>query len=337
MFNRGIAMLKKFIILLASVTSLFALCKPSWAEDTNNFLDNFTLGGYSSLNVEIPNEKSSQAKINEVSLILKWENESRFKFFSELEFEYPLKLNREYGLTTRDADVDLERLYIDYNLSEKLNLRSGRFLNPAGRWNLLHAAPLVWTTTRPLVTKLLFPSAINGLMLYGSTPVNDYAFEYTFFKELVKDKSRDNDETIYKDVMGAHFSLTKGFNLGLTLASYREEDPYSANYRLIGLDFITHLDRLELSGEAFTRLTNKGDDGGSGAYLQSAYDLGNEWYWITRLETMERPSTGSGGRWLLGATKRLKPNQLLKFEFVGGSDDNYDTPNGFIGSFAVLF
>jgi hypothetical protein len=333
----NIDMLKKFIILLASVTSLLLLCKPAWAEASNNFMDGFAIGGYSSLNLEIPNQKSVTANLNEVSLFLKWENDSRYKFFSEIELERPFTLNHEYGLSTREAELDLERLYIDYNLSEKLNLRAGRFLNPTGRWNMMHAAPLVWTTSRPLVTKLLYPSFVNGLMLYGSTPLNDDAFEYSFFTELTKDTSKDNDDTIYKDVAGAHFALTNGFNLGLTLATYREDTTASTRYNLIGLDFITHLDRWELSGEAYARLTSNGNDGGSGAYLQSAYNIGDEWYWITRLESINHPNKGSAGRWLLGATKRLKPNQLLKFEFVGGSNDNYDTPNGFIGSFAVLF
>ena len=34
----------------------------------------------------------------------------------------------------------------------------------AGRWNLIHAAPLVWTTLRPLATSRLFPTSVNGAM-----------------------------------------------------------------------------------------------------------------------------------------------------------------------------
>jgi hypothetical protein len=331
----NIAMLKKFIILFASVTSLLLLCKPAWAED-NSFIDGFTLGGYSNLSLVIPSEKSAQANLDLVSLLLSWENDSRYKFFGELELEHPLTLNHKDGFKTSEAEIDLERLYLDYNLSEKLNLRAGRFLNPIGRWNMLHAAPLVWTTSRPLVTKLLYPSFINGLMLYGSTPLNDDALEYSLFTALAKDTSKDNDDTIYKDVAGAHFALTNGYNLGLTIATY-EDTASSDRYNLIGLDFITHLDRWEFSGEAYARLKSNDKDGGGGGYLQSAYNLGDEWYWITRLESINHPNKAGSGRWLLGATKRLKPNQLLKFEFVGGSDDNYDTPNGFIGSFAVLF
>lgn len=330
-------MFKRFICVIASVTSLFGLCKPVHADSASDFWDGFALGGYSSAGVEIPRNQTANAFVNEISLFVTWDNATRVKFFGEFELESPLRWNHSQGLTTRDAYFDLERFYVDYNLSETLNLRAGRFLTPAGRWNLIHAAPLVWTSSRPVVTELLFPSSINGLMLYGSVPYQDYAFEYTLFAEAMKDQVEENDETIYKHVHGARFTLNAPVNVGITLASLQEDAPLSPTYRLIGLDFVTHLGNWELSGEGFYRETNKGKQAGSGAYLQSAYHLGNEWYWLTRLETFEHPAYGSAERWVLGATKRVKPNQLLKFEFVGGSGDLPEAPRGFISTFAVLF
>jgi hypothetical protein len=335
---------KRLIMIFASVTSLLLLCKSAWAEDEISsdavpptFIDGFSLGGYSSASLVIPRNQSVEAAIDEISLILRWENDGRFKFFGELELERPISWNDNERISHKNAYLDLERLYLDYNLSEKLNLRAGRFLTPAGRWNLLHAAPLVWTTTRPLVTSRLFPASTNGLMLYGSVPMQNKAFEYTFFVETLKDQYKDDFEIQYRDVSGAHFSLNNEVNLGLTLMTLRQTDPRSPAYRMIGLDFLTQLGRLELSGESYYRFASNGKDGGSGAYVQSAYHLGNEWYGLARLETFQSPQEGSAERWLVGATKRLKPNQLLKMEFTGGSGELPDAPRGFIGSFAILF
>lgn len=342
--------MKKIIVTLCSVATLLLLCKPVLADENiaeeksileKSILDNFILGGYSSVGLVIPREGSTQAAVNEFSLILRWESDSRFKFFGEFELERPLIWNDGHGLTTRDAYFDLERLYIDYNLTEKLNLRAGRFLNPAGRWNLLHAAPLVWTSTRPLATSRLFPTSVNGLMLFGSVPFEEQAFEYTFFIEALKDQIKDDNEILYKKVNGAYFAYNGLFanttKIGLTLSTFTEDTPREPNYRMVGLDFVTHYNKLEFSGEAFQRLNNKNNDGGSGAYLQAAYEIGNNWFLLTRAETFDRPDTGSAERWLIGATKRLKPNQLLKFEWVGGSGENPDSPRGFVGSFAILF
>lgn len=334
--------MKKIITL--SVTSLLLLCKLAFAQEPitpavsePSILDGFNIGGYTSASITVPRNSGTEIAINEVSLIVRWESDSRFKFFSELELEQPIAWNENKRFNSKDTYFDLERLYIDYNLSEKLNLRVGRFLTPAGNWNLLHAAPLVWTSTRPIITSRLFPSSTNGLMWYGSVPVQNHAFEYSFFIETLKDQIHEEDEIRFRDVGGARFTLNNQYNLGLTFMTLRETDPRSPSYRLIGLDFMTHQDRLELSGEAYYRFTEEGHEGGSGAYLQSAYHLGNQWYGLARLETYQSPRDGSAERWLIGATKRVTPNQLLKLEFIGGSGDLPDAPRGFVGSFAVLF
>lgn len=324
-------------VCMVSVALLIILCKAVHADESASMIDNFRLGGYSSATISVPHTGSTEARVDEVSLMLSWENDGRFKFFSELELERPVAWNEDERFNSKNTYFDLERFYLDYNLSEKINLRAGRFLTPAGRWNLLHAPPLVWTTTRPLATSQLFPIAVNGLMLYGEAPYHHQTFEYSFFVEALKDQIRDNGETIFKNVAGAHFSFNNPVNLGLTLATFTEDTPTAPDYRMIGLDFLTHIKGWELSGEGFQRFTKSGNDGGSGAYLQSAAPLGSNWYWLTRIESYHRPHDISGERWVMGLTKRITPTQLLKMEYVGGSDNLPDAPRGFMGSFAVLF
>ncbi len=328
-----------------SVALLAALCKTAHADEPAADSGGFKLGGYSSASLTAPRQGSTEFQLDDVSLMLSWENDGRFKFFGELELEHPISWNENKHFNNQNTYLDLERLYLDYNLSDKLNIRAGRFLTPAGRWNLLHAAPLVWTESRPLATSYLFPPAVNGLMLFGTVPYEtknqNQSLEYTFYVEGLKDQIRDNYETIYKNVAGAHFTLASQFNIGLSLATFTEDKPAGPDYRILGLDFMTHIKGWELSGEGFQRFTSSGNDGGSGAYLQSAAPLGNNWYWLTRLETLHQARQDSaivsGGRWVLGLTKRITPKQVFKMEFVGGSNEFTDTPRGFVGSFAVLF
>ena len=345
----SVAGVVKLAAYAGSVALLATLCKAAHADEAVEDTNGFKLGGYSSASINIPRQGSTQFQLDDISLMLSWENDGRLKFFSELELERPLTWNEDKHFDSKNSYIDLERLYLDYNLSDKVNVRSGRFLTPAGRWNLLHAAPLVWTATRPLATSSLFPTAVNGLMLHGSVPYEtknqNQAVEYSFFVEALKDQVRDNDEIIYKNVAGAHFTLTNhlnlGLNLGLSLATFTEDMPAGQEYRMVGLDFITHIRGWELSGEGFQRFTSNGSNGGSGAFVQSAAPLGNNWYWLTRLETLHQARQGteqvSGERWVMGLTKRITPQQVLKMEFVGGSADFTDTPRGFVGSFAVLF
>ncbi len=340
--------MQKIIIAIASVTSLFALCKPVFAEEASasNLWSGFSLGGYSSTGVTLHRDENAEAAINEVSLLLTWNGDSRWSFFSELELERPLSWNDDCKFHSKESHLDLERLYLDYNISEAMNLRLGRFLTPNSRWNLLHASPLVWTSTRPLATYRLFPTGTNGLMLHGSVPVNDYALDYMLFAEMLEDQEKDNFDLPFEHVRGARLALSKQWNFGISLLSFEEKDVKALggqdkNYRMLGLDFIRQFGEVELSGEAFARFTQSGNDGGSGAYLQAAVPLNalglNNWFWLTRLETLQRPKEGSSERWLTGATWRVKPTQLLKLEFAGGSGNQPEAPRGFIASYAFLF
>ena len=331
-----------------SVVSMFVMCLPAIAEDSSraDFLSGFNLGGYSSAGITTSRTEDTEAAINEISLLLTWNGDSRWSFFGELELEDPLSWNDERKFNTKESHIDLERLYLDYNLSENTNIRIGRFLTPNSRWNLLHASPLVWTSTRPLATYRLFPMATNGLMLHGSLPVNDYAVDYMLFGEVVEDQKDDRSDLTFEHVYGARIALSKQWNLGISALSFREKNivalsGQSKNYHMLGIDFITHLHGIEFSGEGFARFAPNGDDSGSGAYLQTAVPLNTfglkDWFWLTRIETLQRPVEGNSERWLTGATWRVKPTQLLKLEFAGGSNEQPESPRGFIASYAFFF
>lgn len=245
------------LICNGSVALLLLLCKAASADESagedNRFFDAFRIGGYTSAGITLPRDEQATAAINEISLIVTWENESRFKFFGELELEDPLTWDGDNHLHSKKSYLDLERLYLDYNFSEKINLRAGRFLTPSGRWNQLHAAPLVWTSTRPLATSRLFPIAANGLMAYGAIPLDKSALEYSAFIETLKDQMKDDNEIQYRNVKGARVTFGQDANVGLNVMSFNERTAFNPSYRMLGLDFITHYQGIEFLGEAFQR------------------------------------------------------------------------------------
>jgi hypothetical protein len=332
-------------IVAFSVALAFFSCKPVAAQGERHTSqeslyageDGLKFGGYANaVYRRLPNS-NKEVSLDELSMIVRWDGNSRFRFFGEFEIERPFVWQEGQDFSNRDSKLDLERLYVDYNLSDKINLRGGRFLTPAGRWNLIHAAPLVWTTLRPLATSRLFPTSVNGAMLYGAMPVGDRAFEYTIYHEAIKDQESDRDELEFKDVRGARFNLTGKVNWGVSLAEFTESIPGTPKYRMLGLDFMTKQNDWEFSGELFQRYTTSNGDGGSGGYLQAVAPLGNQWYGIGRLENFKRPAEGSTERWVLGTAWRMTPKRVLKMEYVGGDENRVDSPKGFQASFAILF
>src|SRR5512142_1061299 len=47
----------------------------------------FTLGGYGTLSYDRPNDATARANLDNASLFVWWEGDSRWKFFTEIEFE----------------------------------------------------------------------------------------------------------------------------------------------------------------------------------------------------------------------------------------------------------
>lgn len=330
-----------FLKIIATSFAFLLSCNPfAYAEEpqnNNGFWDAFYLGGYSSAGITAHSNGETEAALNELSLFVGWNNNGRVSFFSELELEEPLSWNDEKQFTHDGSYIDLERFYFDVNLSDQVNVRAGRFLTPAGRWNLLHAAPLVWTSSRPLATSRLFPTATNGVMMFGAIPLTQVGLEYSLFAETLKDQHQDGDEILFKDIYGARIDLTGKIRTGLVLMHFKERSAGSPEFNMLGLDFFTQIQGWELTGEGFQRFYTDGKNGGSGAYLQAVAPLGNRWHAITRLETFRRPDEGSDDKWLLGVAWKRTDKQILKLEIVGGDTEHQESPKGFLASFAVLF
>jgi hypothetical protein len=306
-------------------------------DDVTAAFSGFSLGGYAAAQANVYPGGDADAAIRDLSLFLSWEGDSRWRFFSELELEKPLYWQSGSGFTVTDSKLNLERLYLDYNLSEAVNLRAGRFFNPVGRWNLIHADPLVWTTTRPLATTRLFPQSTNGFMAFGSKSINAQTIDYSVYVEALKNENKDRNLGEAEGTKGLHLALSGEKNLGLSILEFTEHTPSDTKYRVLGLDFQTKINGWELSTEAFQRYKTNGNNGGSGGYIQAVAPIAGNWFAVTRLDTIQIPKEDNTSRWLIGAAWKRTIDQVFKIEYVGGTKELPESPKGLITSFSILF
>ena len=127
-----------------------------------------TLGGYLTAQASHPEGGSTQWRASHASLFLWWEPTERLKAFAELDQRNVVVRRRvpsdPAANDSNERRVSLERLYLEWTADDALRLSGGKFLTPVGRWNLVHADPLVWTTSRPLLTRSAYPHNVTGLM-----------------------------------------------------------------------------------------------------------------------------------------------------------------------------
>lgn len=322
--------------LLGSLLVTLLACNPAFAEDILA-AGGVDVGGYATARANQNRHGNVAAGIDEISLILKWDNQQRVRAFAEIELENPLQWRQGGQNKATDRQLDLERLYLDYSFSDQLSLRGGRFLTPIGRWNQLHASPLVWTTSRPLATTELFPRAMNGMMASGTKPMGDGALEYSLFVETLKDQRDDLYELKFSHARGARLRYSAAVDVGITLMAFDEKALLNREHRLLSLDFFKSYQGWEVSGEAFFRKTNHTQQTSGGAYLQLVAPLGQQWFALGRLERFDALDLKSRERAVVGLAWRYKKNQVFKIEYAGGEALSPQAPNGIITSLAILF
>ncbi len=83
-----------------------------------------------------------------------------------------------------DRDViNVERAWFEYKQSDKLAFRVGKFITPAGVWNVDHGSPIITTVGQPVQTSMfaIFPESQMGGMLNGRYFLGDHDLIYNLY------------------------------------------------------------------------------------------------------------------------------------------------------------
>ena len=262
----------------------------------------FWLGGYSTLRVDSLKNIPWSAQLSDLSLFVGWQK-GHWRFFSEFELGDGLVLGNGQGLTTHLGYFDLERLYVDYLFDDAFKLRVGKFLTPIGRWNQIHADPLVWTTSKPVILDDAFAMHVTGGMVYGNFEVMDKLWSYVFYggggNQLDFVPPADSSDDNFRDTTGFRlFHESPGqIQIGLSYAHYAKVFRHPGEKNLLGCDFFWTRKHYEVSGEFIYRFgtgTAKGKDIAPkrydlwGLYLQGVVPLIGDLYAVARYESYQR-------------------------------------------------
>lgn len=312
------------------------------------------VGGYFSFLYSNLKSQDWTADARDLSLFVSQNLSNRWQWFSEIELGDALNISAD-GITLRHAEVDLERLYADYRARPALNLRLGKYLTPVGRWNLIHADPLVWTADRPLSTAAAFARHATGAMLYGELAAGANNLDYKLYvddSELLdpwqkKERAFEDVTTspsprnAFKRAVGAHIGyhfLNDAAQVGLSYARFKM-DELPDTQQLFGADAMATLMHVELSSEGVYRKSlGSALHDEYGGFLQAAVPLPRHFYLIVRHEkyhAAEYPQTATIET--VGITYRPHRAVSLKFEYRDGRNNAVMAPDGWLASLAVLF
>ena len=293
----------------------------------------FHVGGYSNLSLTRDEGGPARLELEDVSFFLIWDPTPRLHVFSELEFEDIVEIDDQGHVGSPDDRFTAERLYADLRLSDHLQIRGGVFLTPVGRWNVIHAAPLVWTTSSPLSTEP-FSSRSTGAMLFGSFFPGPASLSYSAYGQFA-DVPDGNPES-EPDDHSAGTRLEYALDDWAVGSSFRAAERRSKWEHLVGVDALWHRGRFELMGEAFvqdgTRTRTEW-----GLYVQTVFQLLPRLFLVHRYEHFAPRFSPQVNLITLGLAFRPFPTGVLKGEYGIVDHRTARTEPGVKFSFAVLF
>jgi hypothetical protein len=256
-------------------------------------------------------------------------NWEEWRVFGEIEYEHATDLEAEAGTARGKGAVKLEVGWFEYRHGDHLIIRGGKFFLPQ-YWNVNHYAPVVLSTTRPLMVRDVFPTDTVGLMAHGRLFGGDIGTAYTvYYANGQSDDATDDNENkavggrlvVHLAALSDHLS-----RLDLGVSGHTERSPaYGGALDVAGVDLQVNTVRYELLVEYASAECNPSMEG---FYVQPSARLFGEvrgFYRYDYLDDGVNPETRhtAGLNWRPTANVSIKV-EVISADFGNPGDDSFE-------------
>jgi len=315
-----------------------------WGRGINLLSDQLTIGGYVNASFEKVAGQKNSLTLNDFSLFISASPSDSVRFFSEIELEDVLATEHSSNF---NAALRVERLYLDYLATDEITVRVGKWLTPFGRWNVVHAAPLVWTTTRPFITdEPLFPTHSSGMMLSKKFNLNEHNVDVAIYVDDSKHLDLRKDPIEFENAFGSRINmeLIEQLQIGFSYLNFKQADINESRNHLFGADLFWTQNDYELQMEFSYRhnASVQGDE--KGFYVQGVAPLASQVFAVSRYEYLEGAHQVNFTRLqssthavVTGLVWRPFVPLAIKAEYRFGCQNQPIVPSGFFTSIALFF
>lgn len=305
------------------------------------------LGGYASLDVEVPESSPAAAEVGNLGLLVRYDLTPSLAFFNETDLEDTVRLVEHSGLERGSRVLLLERLYLEWAVKPELTLRVGKFLTPFGIWNVVRRAPLTWTVDRPVATQDAFPDHTTGASVLYQTTRHGWTLDATAYgqaqDELVRGASDISASAVGGGRAVAGHTLGGAYLvLGLSAIGFKNVDTHRWE-DAYGTDLELTIRGNRLTGEfAYSHLREPGASREWGFYLQDVVPLYRTLYGVLRFEHVEPREGPAVNGPLVGLAWRVLPHVLFKADYQfadheGAPRERSALERGFVSGVTFFF
>lgn len=129
-----------------------------------SWMDKFTLGGYGEIHANFGEGSApDQFDIHRLVAYVGYTFSDWIRFHSEVELEHA------FVSSESDGELSIEQAYLDFLLSDPVNIRFGRVLVPVGITNRKHEPPTFYGVERPSFDRVIVPTtwSADGIGIFG--------------------------------------------------------------------------------------------------------------------------------------------------------------------------
>jgi hypothetical protein len=330
--------------------------------DNETALSNWDVSGYIKVLAEIPTDgRDSEVELDDLSLFVSGNINEWFNPFVEAEYFSGAIWQQQGNDKITDGKFIFERLYNDFELTPDSHLRVGKFLARIGYWNLIHAAPLVWTVNRPASSTYSYSNYITGI---------EYGYEFDAFSGSRFDiylqvtdefdaKPLSKHPREYDKVLGSSWTINDNIDtrssIDFQYAEVKDSNTERLTYSFQKVWYLRSWDidtqliytriNVEQSSETSKNLqvnnnksTKKEDGWDGGGYVQARYRFTPSMNAYARGEYFHYAVEGvSGHNIIVGSRYILGEWGNLNIEYKWGSGATFIEDDGFSLSYNAMF
>jgi hypothetical protein len=259
----------------------------------------------------------------------------------------------QQGGGSSSGDFIVERFYNDSMLSAHDTLRVGKILTPLGDWNLVHAAPLIPTITRPYTTARGFEAYMSGISWMhdtGDGSSSDFLLYWQPDNEWFK-RPASQTRRNFHNVVGGHINVPFGLiNKAGASIQHGKLIETGELFTLYGFNVNKSFGKLRLESEAITAhfsgvvlpgASPRVHDRESGIFALADYAITSKLHGILEWERYQDHTVSTPSRsTLVALAYRPSVPTVWKLEYIhqaGVSSPISPVSTGFKVAYSLLF
>jgi len=131
----------------------------------SNPMGGFRFGGYGDVHANFEENGNSMFDIHRLVMYVGYDFADWIVLSTEIEVEHAFVAEEDAG-----GEISVEQVYVDFLLSDAVNVRAGRVLAPIGIINQNHEPTLFFGVERPSLDKNIIPStwSLDGIGIFGA-------------------------------------------------------------------------------------------------------------------------------------------------------------------------